>query len=500
MRSFTEFYAFFGFEDYPFGVFTAESEKDKLKDLFVEPSSYGPILDTFGKRSTVVVCGERGTGKTALILEIERRVLDDRILVRVDDFAALQKSHTGSQLYKFLLDALAQRLLLFVANQPKRSRRLNADEKIVLSYLMKFHVNQLSKQRLAEKVRAIYFPFYKKAASWLYDIFRPSGNVVAAAAVDGVSELICKSLGIPVQPPSTTVREYFPKMNPELLDDIQEQEANLALLTKVADLAKNAGAVKGVLFLIDKVDEDPKLEGDAEEIADFLEVLLKDLKLLLHTDIQFVISSWTIPVEYLKGRGVRLQKLSTEYVTWDKANLEEVLNKRVQTFSHSKVLEYKTLFDSDVTTNDFDELFRLANKNPRDLWHLFDGIMRAQFSSDSDAIKISKTAMLVAIEKFVRTFNFYEYYPRNAGARANSMDIYSYIAHLQKLDKSTFTKNELNTVAGTGSSTVNYVSAMKNMGLIEDTHEKGANSAIVYAIRDPKVVYAMKHSFQIEKT
>ena len=42
------------------------------------------------------------------------------------------------------------------------------------------------------------------------------------------------------------------------------------------------------------------------------------------------------------------------------------------------------------------------------------------------------------IDAFVAGFNFYEYYPRKSNARANSMDIYSYIKHLLKLKNMEF--------------------------------------------------------------
>lgn len=497
MRSFEDFYKGFGFDEYPFAVFTAESEKEKLKELFVKPSSYGPILDTFGRRSTVVICGERGTGKTALVLELERRVGSKRLLVRLDDFSGLVKNHSSNELYKFLLDALAERLFVFIASRQNLNFGLSKDDKLILSYLLKFHTSQLSKQRLVEKMKQIQVPWYRKLGTWFYNFIRTPGNVVATAAVESVSDLFCKSLGIPPQPPVTETREYFPKLSSETLNDMEEREANLVLLTKVTDVAKKVGATDGVLYLLDKVDEDPKLEGDAEEIADFMEILLKDLKLLLHSDIQFVVSSWTVPLEYLKARGVRFQKLSVEQVAWAKSNLEEVLNKRVQIFSLGKVKNYKAIFGPDVTTCDMDALFKLANKNPRDLWHLHDGMMKAQYELDANQVTIGKAATERAIEKFVRMFNFYEYYPRNAKARANSMDVYAYIAHLQKLSSPEFTKNELNSQAGTGSSTNNYVSAMKNMGLILETDQKGANGAVVYGIRDPKVVFAMSRGIEI---
>src|SRR5690606_9296119 len=106
---------------------------------------------------------------------------------------------------------------------------------------------------------------------------------------------------------------------------------------------------------------------------------------------------------------------------------------------------------------------------------------------------ITDEAVKLAIDRFVREFNYYEYYPRKSNARANTMDVYKYIKHLQKLDDSKFTKDKLNTIAGTGSSTNNYVVAMENMGLIRNTNEKAQGGAVVYEIADPKVRYAMRN-------
>jgi len=97
----------------------------------------------------------------------------------------------------------------------------------------------------------------------------------------------------------------------------------------------------------------------------------------------------------------------------------------------------------------------------------------------------------------VTDFNYYEYYPRKSGARANTMDVYSYIKHLTKLDSAKFTKDRLNEKAGTGSSTNNYVIAMENMGLIRKTSEKSQGGAVIYEIRDPKICFAMENDIAI---
>lgn len=123
-------------------------------------------------------------------------------------------------------------------------------------------------------------------------------------------------------------------------------------------------------------------------------------------------------------------------------------------------------------------------------------ILHSQYEIDPMAMKISNKAIVDGLKKFVSEFNFYEYYPRNPKAKANSMDIYSYIKHLFKVNAIEFTKNQLNVMANTGSSTNNYVVGMENIGLIANTGEKN-NGGVLYRICDPKVVYAINNSIDI---
>jgi len=249
---------------------------------------------------------------------------------------------------------------------------------------------------------------------------------------------------------------------------------------------------------LDKVDEEPRLENDASEIAEFLTCLLCDNKLLLHADVQFLIACWSIPLEQMKSR-VRFQKISLQRVTWSKVELLDILNQRLSIFSGGKLKSIYDLIDERGRA-DFDDILRLANGNPRDLWHLMDAILKSEYEIDQDSRKISEASLAFGARKFVEKFNFYEYYPRNAKARSNTMDVYSYIAHLQKLGFGKFTKNQLNEIAGTGSSTSNYVVAMENMGLISKSDSKSDSGAVVYEIRDPKVLFAMEKGIQISRT
>lgn len=144
-----------------------------------------------------------------------------------------------------------------------------------------------------------------------------------------------------------------------------------------------------------------------------------------------------------------------------------------------------------------DTLFELANSNPRDLWHIFNELIKTQFHNNPDLKVFEPSTINEALTKFITGFNYYEYYPCMINARANTMDIYSYIALLQRLPNYKFTKNQLNSYVRTGSSTSNYVVGMERIGLIEkDSQQQGA---IIYRIKDPKVRYALRKSLKIEK-
>ncbi|MBL0083655.1 MAG: hypothetical protein IPP37_15100 [Saprospiraceae bacterium] len=177
--------------------------------------------------------------------------------------------------------------------------------------------------------------------------------------------------------------------------------------------------------------------------------------------------------------------------------MERLLNKRLEVYSEHKVSGYKTLFDSTITSAEYERVFELANSNPRDLIHIFKILFEEQYRDDSTASSFNSEILNQALTKFVLDFNYFEYYPRKSNARANSMDIYSYAAHLLKLETVEFSKNQLNEKAGTGSSTNHYVTGMEKIGLIENIRQEKGNA--VYRIKDPKIVFCQRNNLDLRK-
>ena len=496
MTDFDSYVKSLKFREYPFSIFSAEGERRRLEELFVKPVIYAPLVETFSNRSSVVISGERGNGKTALLFELMRTRSTNGISVYIEDFSELQLGHDQAQLYDFLIKNLAEELFKFVAGRPRKIWSLSKDEKLLLSFLLQYKVDALSLSRIEERIRKIQIHPIKRGGIWLYNRGRGLLNYGAAAALSITSDVVAKHLPLLPAIDASVQREYFPALVGDAVDEVQLAKASYGLLNRVVDLSLRLGASE-VVFILDKVDEEPRLENDAGQIASFLQVLLSDNKLLLNQNFQFLLACWSIPLEQLKSK-VRFQKISLQRVSWDPQALRSVLNQRLATFSGGEVANVDQLLDAEATLH-FPSVLSLANGNPRDLWHLMDAILRSQFEIDSGATLISLKACESGARNFVSGFDFYEYYPRSSAAKSSTMDVYSYISHLQKLSSANFTKNQLSEQAGTGSSTTNYVVTMQNIGLIERAEEKAESGAVIYAIRDPKVIFARDNGIQIRR-
>lgn len=77
--SFKEFYAGLGLDEYPFSIYTTENERD-YDQLFVQPADYSPIIESFEAGRTMILVGNRGAGKTALLQDMIGKKMIEKVL------------------------------------------------------------------------------------------------------------------------------------------------------------------------------------------------------------------------------------------------------------------------------------------------------------------------------------------------------------------------------------------------------------------------------------
>lgn len=486
-----------GLVKYPFSVFTAEEEKDFLSAAFVRPLAYSPAAQAARSRKNVFLYGERGTGKTALLFELVKACDPSSAVAEVTDFSAVPISPNQSDICSIYISTISAELfkrLLPTMSDFRRPYKLNRQDKTLLSYLLRHHTTALSRNALMEELRRIQHNPAKRLAVATFNFFRGVINGAAGAAVDMLSEAVSKSLGLP-QPAAKGAKEYLQTIELELDGTLDESRASLVILQQTIALCKKVGMDK-ITLVIDRIDEDSRLHNDSKVIADFIRPFLIENEIFYERDLHFLFSIWSVPFQKVKP-DFRANKFCVEQVRWEVGELLSVLNKRLEHHSDGKVVSYESIVE-DVSFFR-NQVLPLANANPRDLWQLMNRIIREQFALDSMCTIISTRAMEGGIRRFVREFTYYEYYPRRKDARTNSSDVYSYIAHLNKLDSVQFTTNSLNAAAGTGSSTQSYIVGMEGMGLVRRCEEKGPNGSTLYEIRDPKVRFAVENGIEIRR-
>ena len=490
--SFEKFYKKFGYIQYPFNSFTAEDEKERQSRLFISTQKYSPILEAFLSKSSMLLLGDRGTGKTSILYDFTRQAPSNRLVCKIDDFSGLKTDFSDADFYNFVLRSSVNRFFEQLSTAKLHKKKISDKDKILLTYFFINFADDATRGLAKRMTKEIQFSPFRRKLRGFYDFFRHPFNMAANFGVNLLADVVAKSTGTNSQI-NAEVTEYFPEL--KVLTD----EQSAAPSTSLDALRRFVSLVRSTTFdemaiIFDKVDEDPRLENDAEKIASFVKKILSNNAFLVDENFQVVVSLWTVPFNFIL-ENVRTQKIYTAEIKWEYGDLQDAFNKRIEEFSKGECRTFNATFAESVNKEMKDSILDLSNRNPRDLWHLMNKIFRAQYNHAPESDEISVEAAKAGMEAFVKEFNLYEYYPRKSNARANSMDVYAYAKHLLKLDQDTFTRNKLNEQAGTGSSTANYVGAMENLGLIGKVSSDGGE--VIYRIRDPKIRYAQANKFDI---
>jgi hypothetical protein len=493
--SFSDFYQNVGLESYPFRDRTAE--KEDITKLFIKPLDYSLLEDTLSSDQTALICGDRGSGKTIMLSDLKSKVSSDKLVCFVDKYEGVPLKDNIFSFYSLILQSITKNLLIYLASNRKVLKKASKDDKVFLSFLIMKYGDSITDDQLYSRIEGVQLNGLQKFVNKVSLPLTLLLNYGTTVMTNFGNELLTKYFGAYLPPINEgSIRKIFPDIHFTIANEFKSVKISYSLLDRSLLLIKNLmGSIP--LVLIDKLDEDIRLENDADIIAIFIKELICDNNLLLNHNIQLFISVWKIPFSYLRAI-FRHSKHYVYDIDWDQNQLEIVLNQRLRVYSNNNICEYHNLFTSDVSSNDIENIFLLSNSNPRDLWGIFDAIFTAQYSIDSNSKLLCKQAVNSGLHNFVKNFEFYEYYPRRKDAQKNTNDVYSYINYLLKLeDTDEFTNNELREAASTGGSTTNYITGMMNIGLVIKTDNKRAGGAIIYKIKDPKVSYAIFNDIDI---
>lgn len=489
---FEDFVKGLGFIKYPFGDRTAE--KEDTEKLFIRPSEYQYLEDAFEKKQTIIINGNRGTGKTIIEDELRRKTAEKRLVCYVDNYETVPLEDNILEFYSLILQQITKELLVFLNSNKSIMRKMKKDQRIFVSFLIQKYGDVIADSQLQNQIEDVQLNKVQKIINKFSSLITRIINYGFTAAANFGNSMLNKTFGNYFPNIQTDeIKEIFPEIRFGVENDFRSIEISYSVLNNALKRVQEIVGHKPIV-LFDRFDEDSRIENDSEILSGFVKSLLSDNKLLLNENIQLVIAIWTIAFESLTTV-FRKSKHFVFDIKWDHKYLLDVLNQRLRCYSNNDSITWEDIIED---KNEIDDILNLANSNPRDLWDLMDKIIRAQYSINPNTTKLSCDAIKRGKEKFIAAFNFYEYYPKRKNSRKNTNDVYSYIKHLLTLDNTDeFTNEELKQRANTGGSTTNYITQMMTMGLVSKTPKKRIGGAVIYKINDPKVVYAIKNHIEI---
>ncbi len=145
-RGFNEYIKDMGLENYPFNLYTAENEQEYSDKLFVKADNYDSIKSSFEGNRSIIVRGNRGIGKTALLFELQREVNSkEHFLCMIDDYSMLNIEPGIEEYYNLLIRNMAACLFEYLIGNTKKLKRLSRNERIFLSMILSQYTTSTTK-------------------------------------------------------------------------------------------------------------------------------------------------------------------------------------------------------------------------------------------------------------------------------------------------------------------------------------------------------------------
>lgn len=479
-----ELYQSLGFKSNLLSKFSAEEELEYLNKVYVTPKYYNSLYTNLKDASSRFIIGSRGSGKTALINQLQNSLEESNVFtLLIDNFESIPNKDNDKFFLYAIIQELVQNFSLVLSKNPVLVKKLDVFEKEKLAFFIQEFFKTLSKREYLERNNKVKRFKTSNFIKNIYNFFlnKPI-NYLISGGVEILSDTVSKSLGLPKIQNEEFFKNYLPKAEvsepskKQKLDDFDYNSLK-GILIDLAKIIKKTG-YQNVVILVDKIDENRNLKGSINDVCIFLEGILKDTNLLMQEDFSLVFSIWDEVRNELASKGVRFDKFKPVDVTWTSIEMCQIIDNRVKHFS----INQKKLDDLLVDPNEKNALIDLANFSPRDLLHLLSTIYDEQSILDSSATFFSKEAILTGKLKFCSNYEYYALFPSKKNTKD---DVFRNINRILKTAKTTIRATDIAAILKVSGVTANsYIKIMSDFNFIKMTDEQ-----YVYEVVDPKIRY-----------
>lgn len=364
-----------GFTENPFALREAGQEL-RLSEYFVHGQDYDAVKGAQGAHQTAIVFAARGCGKSAYrrMIQTSCRPDDDEspiLAVAHTEFSSVLSASSGlanvtlESHVQALLRSAAATLLRELLRRPTPFDYLSPEDRSRFSWFVHTYtpralrplnlVEELTAIGAAPEIESQTVPEITRSRErfeeWLK---RPPMDGIPQARL-----LLEIERAQPAPPTASTIRDPA------------------ALVREFVDLARQSG-LQAVYFLVDGLDELRATAADPAAVADLVIPLLAELALM---ELSHAAFKFFLPIETTAAlrarRASRLDRFPIYHLTWQDADLRQMLRLRLLAFNERGIDSLGAISDEDVAGRIDADLVGMAYGSPRQLLMLGDALFAA---------------------------------------------------------------------------------------------------------------------------
>ena len=374
-----------GFKKHPFSKTNADEEPE-LASYFVPPPYFDAVIGDASLPSPSIVFAPRGAGKTALRRMVESHSIEQQYLaVTYDRFEFSQSDKIENVSLQYHLRNIIIRILLsylsYLSENLDSIKKLTHDEKSHICLFVKSYLGDITGDKIQELMNEL------------------------RSIPDKIKSFWSKNVGFMESALNFILKTY--DLETIDLPKIQQDEKKLSETYKyqleiLLGLVKKLN-FKSIYILIDRVDETEKTGNNPLATYKLIQPLLKDLDLLGLKGFGFKFFLWD-KIESLYREDARPDRIAQYKLNWTTKNLQELLSKRILSFSDNAIHSMHQLITPNPTVNVDMSLSIMANSSPRNLIRICEKILAEQSVRDPSSNMISSIALDAGITIFCENF------------------------------------------------------------------------------------------------
>lgn len=251
-----------------------------------------------------------------------------------------------------------------------------------------------------------------------------------------------------------------------------------AVMERLVSFVRALG-FKGIVVLVDKVDETPQTSNSSDATARLVYPILEHVQLMEVEGFSWLFFLWSdVQQHYETTLRVRLDKITPANITWTEAGLREMIDSRMKFFSASTV-SFDQLFDEGSFDDSvFSYLCHSTVKSPRELIKAVDIIVREHDLKAAPGL-VDRQTVETGLDKYsLETINFW--FPRK------------FLQQVYRVGKTEFTNKDVaSKYKITTQAAGRKIAKWQELGLVKQegtfASETGNKPVYRYEVADPRV-------------